>query len=69
MNCYERYQALTPAIVADMRSILDIHFGLWNEGAQNELRTATDDEIVEYIAKNYTGGVRGYCQDAGHKDR
>lgn len=62
-TCYDRYVDLTPEIVADMRATLDIHFGCWNTGAQVELAGASDDEVVAYIAKNYTGGVRGYCLD------
>lgn len=69
MNCYTRYVDLTPAIVAEMRSTLDIHFGCWNEAAQAELHSATDDDVVEYISKNYDGGVRGFCQDAGFAGR
>lgn len=51
-TCYDRYVDLTPEIVADMRATLD-----------TELAGASDDEVVACIAKNYTGGVRGYCLD------
>lgn len=70
MNCYERYQALTPEIVADMREwCLECVSDLAPYDEEEEILTASDNAIVAWVAKQYHGGVRGYCQDAGHKDR
>lgn len=67
MNCYERYVDLTPEMVADMRGWChECVSGLAPYDEDEEIEQATDDEIVAWVRKNYDGGVRGFCQDAGY---
>lgn len=66
MNCYQRYVDLTPEIVAEMREwCLDCVSGMAPYDEEEEIREASDDSIVRWVAKNYDGGVRGFCVDEG----
>lgn len=66
-NCYDRYKDLTPQIVEEMREwCLDCVSGLAPYDEEADIRAASDDAIVAWVARQYDGGVRGFCADGNY---